>query len=117
MLMIGFVVSLNSVLAQEPIIINDSIISKVLNEQRKIKICLPNEYKRGTNAKYDVVYITDGETHFDDFLFIYTFAKIKNFSTYFNCFTNTFPHGMRDRDYQKTTDNIKSGGADTLSTS
>ena len=50
-LMIGFALALNKALAQESSIINDSIFSKVLNEQRKIKICLPEEYKPGSDAK------------------------------------------------------------------
>ena len=120
MLMIGFVLSLNSALAQEPIIINDSIFSKVLNEQRKIKVCLPNEYNRGTNEKYDVVYITDGETHFDDFLFIYKFAKNQKFlpPLILIAILNTYNSGgnMRDRDFlpEKTTDNVKTGGANNF---
>ena len=40
----------------------------------KFKIYLPEEYKPGSNVKYDVVYIIDGETHFDDFLSVYKFA-------------------------------------------
>jgi predicted alpha/beta superfamily hydrolase len=71
LLIISYVAALNTAIAQESTIINDSIISKVLNEQRKIKIYLPEEYKLNSNAKFDVVYILDGETHFDDFLFIY----------------------------------------------
>lgn len=79
LLMIGFVPALKSALGQEPIIISDSIFSKVLNEERKIKICLPVEYKPGVDAKYDVVYIIDGEMHFNDFIYIYRFAGNENF--------------------------------------
>ncbi len=116
-LMMGFVLALNTALAQEPAIINDSIFSKVLNEQRKIKICLPAEYKPGSNAKYDVVYIIDGETHFDDFLFIYKFAKYEKFlpPLILIALPNTYTNGvnMRDRDFlpEKTTGNIMAGGA------
>jgi predicted alpha/beta superfamily hydrolase len=120
MLIIGFVISLNTALAQEPTIINDSIFSKVLNEQRKIKICLPEEYKPDSNAKYDVVYIIDGETHFDDFLFIYKFTKHEKFLPPLILIalpnTSTSEGNMRDRDFlpEKTTDNEKAGGANNF---
>ena len=78
-MMMGFVFALNTARAQEPTIINDSIFSKALNEQRKIKIRLPEEYKPGSDAKYDVVYMIDGEWNFDNFSFIYKFAKDEKF--------------------------------------
>jgi predicted alpha/beta superfamily hydrolase len=112
--------ALNTAFAQDPTIINDSIVSKVLNEQRKIKIYLPEEYKPGSNVKYDVVYILDGEMHFDDFLFICKFAKNQNFIpplilvAILNTYTNE--GDMRDRDFlpEKTTDNAKAGGANNF---
>ena len=105
----GFVLALNTALAQEPTIINDSIFSKVLNEQRKIKICLPEEYKPGSDAKYDVVYLLDGEMHFDDFLFIYKFARNEKLlpPLILVAIPNTYTSegNMRDRDFlpEKTT--------------
>ncbi len=74
-MLIGFVIALNTAISQEPKIIDDSIFSPVLKEQRKIKILLPEGYKPGTDVKYDVIYIIDGETHFDDFSFICKFAR------------------------------------------
>ena len=95
--------ALNTTLAQEPIIINDSIFSKVLNEERKIKICFPKEYKPGSNTKYDVVYIIDGETHFDDFLFIISLPKSEKFipPLILIAIPNTYTNedNMRDRDF------------------
>jgi predicted alpha/beta superfamily hydrolase len=119
-LMMGFGLTFNTALAQKPTIINDSIVSKILNEERKIKICLPEEYELGSNAKYGVVYILDGETHFDDFLYIYKFAKKQNFlpPLILISLPNTYTRegNMRDRDFipEKTIDNAKAGGADNF---
>jgi predicted alpha/beta superfamily hydrolase len=119
-LMLGLVPELNMALAQESNIINDSIFSKVLNEKRKIKIYLPEEYMPGSGAKYDVVYILDGETHFNDFLYIYKFAKNERFlpPLILIALPNTYngKGNMRDRDFllEKTTDHVKAGGADNF---
>jgi predicted alpha/beta superfamily hydrolase len=120
LLMIGFVLALNTVLAQEHTIINDSIFSRALNEQRNIKICLPEEYTPGSNVKYDVVYIIDGEVHLDDFLFIYKFARNEKFlpPLILISLPNTYTRegNMRDRDFlpEKTTDYVKAGGANNF---
>jgi predicted alpha/beta superfamily hydrolase len=120
LLMIGLVLAVDIILAQGLSIITDSIFSNVLNEQRKIKICLPEEYRPGGNVKYDVVYILDGESHFEDFLYIYKFARNEKLlpplilislpSTY------TREGNMRDRDFlpEKTPDNAMAGGADNF---
>jgi predicted alpha/beta superfamily hydrolase len=119
-LIINFVLALNTAFAQHTTIISDSIFSEVLNEQREIKICLPEEYKPGSNIKYDVVYITDGETHLDDFLFIYKFAERENFlpPLIIIALPNTYTNkgNMRDRDFLpgRTTDNEKAGGANNF---
>lgn len=75
-LIIGSVLAQSNSIAQQHLILNDSVISKVLNEQRDLKIYLPGEIRTGSVAKYDVVYILDCETHFDDFLFISNFAEV-----------------------------------------
>jgi predicted alpha/beta superfamily hydrolase len=119
-LIMGFVLALNTAEAQETSIINDSIFSQVLNEQRKIKILLPEEYKPGSDTKYDVVYIIDGEIHFDDFSFIYRFARHEKLIpplilvAILNTYTNE--GNMRDRDFlpEKTTENKKAGGANNF---
>lgn len=113
----GFGVMEDAAIAQESAIINDSIFSKVLNEQRNIKICLPGEYKTGSFERYDVVYILDGETHLNDFKFIYNFARNENFLPPLilialpNIYTSE--GNMRNRDFlpEITNDNVKSGGA------
>ena len=112
--------ALNVAKAQEPTIINDSIFSKALNEQRKIKIRLPEEYKPGSTAKYDVVYMIDGEWNFDNFSFIYKFAKDEKFlpPLIFVALPNTYGSegNMRDRDFlpEKMVGNSKAGGADNF---
>lgn len=42
----------------------DSIHSKVLNEQRKIWIYVPNNGQADTKQRYPVVYLLDGDAHF-----------------------------------------------------
>ncbi len=119
-MMMGFVLALNSALAQEPTIINDSIFSKILNEQRKIMICLPEEYKPGSDAKYDVVYLLDGEMHFDIFSYIYKFARNEKLlpPLILVAIPNTYTTegNMRDRDFlpEKTPENNKAGGANNF---
>jgi predicted alpha/beta superfamily hydrolase len=119
-LMMVFGLAFNTALAQKPKIINDSIVSKILNEERKIKICLPEEYAPGSNVKYDVVYIVDGETHLDDFLYISKFAKNQGFlpPLILIAVPNTYTRegNMRARDFipEKTPENAKTGGADNF---
>ncbi len=111
---------INTALAQEPTIVNDSVYSKVLNEQRKIKISLPPEYKAGSDAKYDVVYLLDGEVHLDIFSFIYKFARNEKLlpPLILVAIPNTYTKegNMRDRDFlpEKTTENGKAGGANNF---
>jgi len=42
----------------------DSIQSKILNEQRKIWVYVPDSYKPGSKQRYPVVYLLDGDSHF-----------------------------------------------------
>ncbi len=108
------------VIAQEPTIMIDSIYSKILNEQRKIKILLPGEYKPGSDVKYDVVYLLDGETHFDDFSYICRFAKRQQLlpPLILVALPNTYTNkgNMRNRDFlPETTIGDKMGcGADNF---
>jgi predicted alpha/beta superfamily hydrolase len=120
-LMFGSVLTvLNSARSQDLSIINDSIFSNNLNEQRKIKVYFPEEYAPGSDAKYDAVYILDGEIHFNDFLYIYKFARRENFlpPLILVAISNTFTAegNMRDRDFTpgKTITDLKAGGAETF---
>lgn len=121
-LFIGSIFALNNALAQDATIINDSIFSNVLSEQRKIKIYLPEEYKPGSGSRYDVVYILDGEVQFNNFLFICKFAKSENFipPLILIAVQNRYTRdgNMRDRDFLpgNTIGNVKAGGADNFIT-
>lgn len=79
--MILVVASLSSraVYAQERTAMPDSIYSKILKEERSIKVLLPASYKPGSKEKYDVIYVTDGEWAMDPFSFVYGWAKGENF--------------------------------------
>ena len=108
-------------MAQNAGIINDSVYSGVLKENRRLMIGLPEEYKPGSGVKYDVVYILDGETHFSDFLYIYKFARKENFipPLILVGLPNTFStngSNMRNRDFTpgRTDDIADSGGADNF---
>jgi predicted alpha/beta superfamily hydrolase len=119
-LMMSSMLSLNRAIAQEIKIINDSIFSHVLKEKRQIYILLPEEYKSSSDTKYDVVYIIDGETHIDDFSFIYKFARHEKLIPPIilvsipNSYTDE--GNMRDRDFlpEKTSGNKMAGGADNF---
>src|SRR5882757_6863554 len=41
--------------------IKDSIYSQTLKEERRLQIQLPKEYKPGSDQKYQVLYLLDGE--------------------------------------------------------
>ncbi|HEX2921029.1 MAG TPA: alpha/beta hydrolase-fold protein [Bacteroidales bacterium] len=69
----GFLFSVKS--EAQKTIINDSIFSKFLNEKRNIEILVPPEYGSISENKYNVIYLLDGELHFDDFSYIYNFAR------------------------------------------
>lgn len=119
-IVMGVAATLNTISAQESVIINDSIFSKILNEQRKIKICLPHEHKSGSDEKFDVVYLLDGETHCDIFSFVYKFARQEKLlpPLILVSIPNTYTKegNMRDRDFlpEKTAENSKAGGADNF---
>ena len=119
-LMIGIMLELNTAIAQETTIINDSLFSQVLNEQRKIEILCPQEYKPESDTKYDVVYLLDGEMHFDIFSFIYKFARDEKLlpPLILVAIPNTYTNkgNMRDRDFlpEITFENSKAGGANNF---
>jgi len=65
--------------AQDQPVISDSIYSNILQEQRSIKIRLPESYQPGSTVKYEVIYLTDGEWALHPFSFIYKFAQDENY--------------------------------------
>src|SRR5450755_141679 len=51
--------------AATPITIGEMVVipSKVMGEERKVLISLPDAYYRGNNARFPVLYLTDGDGH------------------------------------------------------
>lgn len=119
-LMALIVVPIITTSAQEKKEISDSIVSKVLNEKRDIKIRLPKEYKEGSDKKYEVIYILDGEWNMNNFSFIYNFAMEDKFvpPVILVALPNTYIDGanMRDRDFlpKEMKDNKLAGKADNF---
>ncbi|MDD4032498.1 MAG: alpha/beta hydrolase-fold protein [Bacteroidales bacterium] len=109
---------LNGLCAQDHVIINDSIYSESLKEQRSLKISLPEKYNPDSVAKYDVAYLIDGEWNLDLFSFIADFTKGENYipSMILVAIPNTYIDGvnMRDRDFlpEKMMGNPRAGGGD-----
>lgn len=105
-------------ISQTSVGISDSLYSNVLNEQRSLKILLPDEYKPGSSDKYEVIYLCDGEWNLETFSFIYNFAKGENFvpPVIFVAVRNTYIKGMNQRERDllplKSDDSNISGGAD-----
>lgn len=103
---------------QNSIIQYDSLYSKILKEQRQIKIILPKHYHPGLTDRFDVIYVLDGEWNTSlteksyEFLeyakFIPTNMIIVSVPNYYHNGVN-----MRDRDFTPTlTENSPiSGGA------
>ncbi len=65
--------------AQEKSMIKDSIFSDALQEKRLINILLPESYQPGSDDKYEVIYLTDGEWVEELFPFIYKFAQDEDY--------------------------------------
>jgi len=70
-----FFFQLASISAQNNFVINDSVYSNILKEERSVKVILPETYKPGSSEKYEVIYLTDGEWVAELFPFIYKFAR------------------------------------------
>jgi predicted alpha/beta superfamily hydrolase len=99
-------------------VISDSIYSRILGEQREIKILLPENYKPGSGEKFEAVYLTDGEWVMDPFSFIYKFAKDENYvpPLILVALPNTYPDNVNQRDRDFLPVHVQepaiSGGAD-----
>lgn len=89
----------------------DSIQSVILNEKRQIQVVLPQKYKPGSNEKYDVLYVLDGDWNTK------TVNDIESFIENESYMPPTIIVGIlnvdRDRDLTPThvADNKTSGGA------
>ncbi len=103
---------------QLPIDINDSIYSEILNEQRSIKVFLPESHDPNSSQTYEVIYITDGEWAHTLFPFVYKFARDENYvpPAIIVALPNRYVDGVnqRDRDFlpAKAPESPNSGGAD-----
>jgi predicted alpha/beta superfamily hydrolase len=110
--------SFTGVFAQNSSVINDSIYSGILKEERSIKVILPETYKPGSSQKYEVIYLTDGEWVVDLFPFIYKFAQHENYvpPVIIVALPNTYLNkvNQRDRDFLPVhvNDPVISGGGD-----
>ena len=60
-LVIILISSFNTAMTQNINSIKDTIYSEILKEHRVIEVLLPEIQKSGSNEKYDVLYVTDGE--------------------------------------------------------
>jgi predicted alpha/beta superfamily hydrolase len=58
----------------------DSVYSEVLKEKREFKVLLPPGYKPGSQKKYDVAYILDGEGNLEIFSQVQAYAKGMGFA-------------------------------------
>jgi len=98
--------------------VKDSIYSDILKEQRSIRVFLPETYKPGSDEKYEVIYLTDGEWTSGVFPFIYKFAKGENYvpPVIIVALPNTYidKENQRDRDFLPVhvASPVISGGAD-----
>lgn len=94
---------LTGISAQNNSVINDSIYSNILKEERSIKVLLPDNYKSGSSERYEVIYLTDGEWVAELFPFIYKFARGENYvpPVIIVALPNTYINkaNQRDRDF------------------
>jgi predicted alpha/beta superfamily hydrolase len=104
--------------AQNNLEVKDSIFSEVLKETRTLEIRMPKGYEAGTEEKYEVIYLLDGEWNMENFSFIYNFAMEDEFvpPVILVALPNTYIEGqnMRDRDFLplEMENNERAGGAD-----
>lgn len=102
---LGFIVSLFtlSLQGQEQPGIRDSLYSEILQEQRMIYVNLPETYHPGSEEKWDVIFVTDGEWNTHSVSFIHDFARHENFlpQAIIVGIPNTYIEGVnqRDRDF------------------
>ena len=106
--------------AQEWPGIRDSLYSDVLKETRRLQVVLPKSYEQKKDARYEVLYILDGEWYMEQIPFIYNFTVSARFApeNIFVLIPNTYREGanLRDRDFSPTKVNGDpiSGGADNF---
>jgi predicted alpha/beta superfamily hydrolase len=98
--------------------VNDSIYSDILQEQRSLKVFIPDTWKPDSTEKFEVIYLTDGEWVKELFPFIYRFTRNENYAPplMLVAIPNRYidKANQRDRDFLPVhvPDNPISGGAD-----
>ena len=89
--------------------IKDSLYSETLKEQRKLQVILPADYKPGSDQKFEVVYMLDGEWYMEQIPFIYNFVANSGYApkVIFVLIPNTYVNNvnLRDRDFSPTRNN------------
>lgn len=89
--------------SQENQVINDSLFSEILKEQRALKIFVPGKEIAGSRSQFEVIYVLDGEWNFEKATFIHDFARYENFipPAIIVAVRNTYINGQnqRDRDF------------------
>jgi len=103
LLILVFFLQSTSISAQNNSVINDSIYSDILKEERSVRVLLPDNYKPGSSERYEVIYLTDGEWVVELFPFIYKFARGENYvpPVIIVALPNTYINkaNQRDRDF------------------
>src|ERR1035437_2543167 len=57
----------------------DSLFSNILKEERVIQVLLPESYKPGSEEKYDVLYLLDGDSNLKYISALQQFAQIESY--------------------------------------
>jgi len=100
--------------------VRDSLYSEILKEQRKIQIVLPPEYEDNPTAKFEVLYVLDGEWYMQQIPFIYNFVRSSGYAppNIFVLIPNRYvdQKNLRDRDFSPTAiaNDANLGGADNF---
>jgi predicted alpha/beta superfamily hydrolase len=90
----------------------DSLHSSILNEERAIQVLLPESYRPGSNEKYDVLYLLDGDWNLNLISAIQRFVQDEAYMP--PIILVAVPNTDRDRDLKPTHGAAMhtSGGAD-----
>src|SRR5882724_9726434 len=100
--------------------IKDSIYSKIIGEERRLQIQVPDDYKPGSGQKYTVLYLLDGEWNAELFQQTQRWAKQWEFTMPIIMVgvVNSYPKGenQRFRDLTPTSggDKVTGGGPKLL---
>lgn len=98
---------LNLAFSQENQVVNDSLYSEILKEQRTLEIFVPGKEIAGSRSQFEVIYLLDGEWNFKKGTFIHDFARYENFipPAIIVGVRNTYINGQNQRDRDFLPDN------------